>query len=175
MKRLRGMWVFPLWAIYWLIGLGLGWLVFGWMGGGGLWFSVIAVTGVWGFLVGRRYANVKLEPWSKERGLVLWAYRRKQKPSIEPRLVWDEAPPAPITSPEVPPTASEVTLAAPAMYGRPRPFPPHPAPAIPSSKDTGHKTCPDCAETVLAAAKVCRYCHYRFDRSPDPETPVPSP
>jgi Uncharacterised protein family UPF0547 len=25
------------------------------------------------------------------------------------------------------------------------------------------KTCPDCAETVLAAARVCKHCGYRFD------------
>lgn len=36
------------------------------------------------------------------------------------------------------------------------------APAAPETK-----TCPDCAETVLAAARVCRYCHYRFDQPPD--------
>jgi len=25
------------------------------------------------------------------------------------------------------------------------------------------KTCPDCAESVLSAARVCRYCGFRFD------------
>lgn len=28
------------------------------------------------------------------------------------------------------------------------------------------KGCPDCAETVLAAARVCKHCRYRFDAEP---------
>lgn len=31
------------------------------------------------------------------------------------------------------------------------------------SSEPDRKTCPDCAESVLAAARVCRYCGYRFD------------
>ncbi len=30
--------------------------------------------------------------------------------------------------------------------------------------DPTHKQCPDCAELVLAAARKCRYCGYRFDK-----------
>ncbi len=29
-----------------------------------------------------------------------------------------------------------------------------------------HKECPDCAETVLARAKVCRYCGFRWEERP---------
>lgn len=31
-----------------------------------------------------------------------------------------------------------------------------------------HRACPDCAETVKAAAKVCRHCGHRFDRPTQP-------
>ncbi|WP_082951022.1 zinc ribbon domain-containing protein [Mycobacterium mantenii] len=34
------------------------------------------------------------------------------------------------------------------------------------------KKCPDCAETILAAAKVCKHCGYRFTPSSAPETAV---
>jgi hypothetical protein len=37
------------------------------------------------------------------------------------------------------------------------------APAVVTSPDPGAtKTCPDCAETVLDAARVCKHCGYRF-------------
>lgn len=43
---------------------------------------------------------------------------------------------------------------------------PRPAPPKPAGADvTDTKVCPDCAETVKKAARVCRYCGYRFDSS----------
>jgi Domain of unknown function (DUF4328)/Uncharacterised protein family UPF0547/Protein of unknown function (DUF2510) len=42
-----------------------------------------------------------------------------------------------------------------------------PARTVPGAPPTGGeetKICPDCAETIKAAAKVCRYCGYRFDQ-----------
>jgi len=33
------------------------------------------------------------------------------------------------------------------------------------SESREYKRCPECAELVLAAARRCRYCGYRFDRS----------
>jgi hypothetical protein len=38
------------------------------------------------------------------------------------------------------------------------------APGAPATAGEDTKTCPDCAETIKAAAKVCRYCGYRFDQ-----------
>ena len=36
------------------------------------------------------------------------------------------------------------------------------------STDRETKVCPDCAEEVLAAARKCRFCGYRFDAPPPP-------
>jgi hypothetical protein len=177
----------PPWARYWLIGLGCAWLVVGWVGGGAFWFTVVVLTGVWGVLVGRKYANVTLEPWSKERGIVIWGYRKKHTPTGTPRLVWDHEQPVP-TAPEATPAAPEATPASIAanerQQSRPLPFPPHSAstaaaepaavaesPAVARPKDTGRKICPDCAETVLSEARVCRYCGYRFEPVADTVPP----
>lgn len=36
----------------------------------------------------------------------------------------------------------------------------------PAREQRIEKTCPDCAETVLEAANVCRFCGHRFDGDP---------
>lgn len=79
-----------------------------------------------------------------------------------------EGPPAEVA--ELHPTVEEpepVELPAPVELRPPAELPPCAATApgrlqlvdedIPSTK-----VCPDCAETVLGAARVCRHCHFRF-------------
>ena len=41
--------------------------------------------------------------------------------------------------------------------------------------DSNKKACPDCAETVLEAAKVCKHCGYRFDADKIAAGPKPAP
>lgn len=48
---------------------------------------------------------------------------------------------------------------------------PGPSPSAPGS---GLKVCPDCAETVHAAARKCRYCGFMFDESTI-TSPLPAP
>lgn len=43
-----------------------------------------------------------------------------------------------------------------------------------STDDRPTKTCPDCAEEVLEAARKCRFCGYRFDEA-DPPAPTAYP
>lgn len=44
---------------------------------------------------------------------------------------------------------------------------PESAPSNDAVAEPGTKPCPDCAETVLAAARVCRFCRYEFWSAPD--------
>lgn len=49
--------------------------------------------------------------------------------------------------------------------------------AGPTARQAPTKKCPDCAETILADAKVCKHCGYRFDTSApaaQPKKPPPT-
>ncbi len=56
-----------------------------------------------------------------------------------------------------------------------------PAPSVSPRGKSATKRCPDCAETILADAKVCKHCGYRFapiatgTAQPKPTTPAPRP
>ncbi len=41
-----------------------------------------------------------------------------------------------------------------------------PPEVAPEPAESSTKACPDCAETVLAAARVCKHCGYRFQQAP---------
>ncbi len=78
-------------------------------------------------------------------------------------------------------TGEEEHAAAPATVSQMRPPapPPAPPPALPvgfrydaiapgplqvvDGEGPTTKVCPDCAETVLHSARVCRHCRFRFD------------
>ena len=51
-----------------------------------------------------------------------------------------------------------------------------PPPVAPSAGETGvgFKVCPDCAEDVRDAARICRFCGYEFGAVPTPEPPLSS-
>lgn len=66
---------------------------------------------------------------------------------------------APAVAPE-PGTLSLQELSA-LVEGLARPEPP-PAPRI-RVPPAATKHCPDCAEEILSAARVCKHCRYRFD------------
>lgn len=152
MDRFRRM-TLPPWVQYWLTGLGVAWLVTGWVGG---WFWLVGVVfaAIFASLMRRKFVHVRLQPWRKETGMVLWGYRRNEEPLITPTLVWHERPPAV----DEQPLLEDWPL---------RPLPPdastEAADPAPVPRDTGRKICPDCAETVLSEARVCRYCGYRFE------------
>ena len=58
--------------------------------------------------------------------------------------------------------------ATPRLAEHPRPLTAAWAEPAPTSPPAGVETkaCPECAETVLAAARICKHCRYRFDGRP---------
>src|SRR4051812_15898131 len=101
-----GMFKIPVWLAGPLILLGIAWLGIGWAFSVGLWIIGLVFAAIYALIVSRRQVSIPLESWSKERGMVLWSYRATQRPSVEPRLVWDDAPPEQ-QAPEATPAVTE--------------------------------------------------------------------
>ena len=69
-------------------------------------------------------------------------------------------PLAGLLPPAATPAPARERTAAPAPPARATPAP---TPARAGAPAAATKACPDCAEEVLAAARVCKHCRYRFD------------
>jgi hypothetical protein len=160
----------PLWLGTPLVWLGVVFLVFkplGWTSWSayGLALVAAAVTAVYVYL--RYESKTLLRPG---KSIVIWVRRRDESASvvIEAREAEDGEPAyLVLRDADKLDDLLDEDLVTGEEYDRLRgataESPPDDAPTT--------KTCPDCAETVLAAAKVCRYCHRRFDQSPT-ESPV---
>lgn len=85
-------------------------------------------------------------------GVAIWDWRRRSRMPAAANDPDGGAPSPPVTvAPVMRPRESPVGSSTPVTV----------APAT-----SGTKVCPDCAETVLAAARVCRFCRYEFPVSP---------
>jgi hypothetical protein len=66
-------------------------VIFGWLFDVALWAIGLVCAAGYVWLYRRRVGSVTLEPWSKERGIVLWLFHRKSLTGGQPRIVWDDA------------------------------------------------------------------------------------
>jgi hypothetical protein len=91
--------------------------------------------------------------------LSLAAAWRSSRPSVS--RSWADAGSATVASPVAQPALVAQLAPAAAVPQHQPTF----GPAIPVAQEiwAGTKTCPDCAEPVRTAARVCRFCSYRFD------------
>jgi hypothetical protein len=92
---------------------------------------------------------------------------------IDARRPADVVPLKPVSADAQAATAAVASVAAQPvpLPARATPAPPPPAAPSPSvAAEASYKTCPMCAEPVRAAAKICRFCGYKFESS----GPVPA-
>jgi hypothetical protein len=90
MSRLNRLFRFPVWLSRALLFLGMAWIALGWAFQFGLWITFVVIGLAYGLTYGRRVVSVTLEPYSRERGIVIWARPRRSVSTEHPRVVWEE-------------------------------------------------------------------------------------
>jgi hypothetical protein len=118
---------------------------------GEIWLIVLVVSAVW---VG---ADASKRDWSGDSfANTTWQW------ILGVALLWIVVVPVYLTRrPHAPLKGRFAPLAAPTLYAQAGVGSPSSAPEPRPSADS--KSCPDCAETIRAAAQKCRFCGYRFD------------
>lgn len=92
--------------------------------------------------------------------------RRREKAPRRPREVPPPPPEPVIDQMEEGSEAATNVISQPAQVDLPTVRDAAPSQPAPAREEPTTKTCPDCAETVLAAARVCKHCGYRFEPLP---------
>jgi hypothetical protein len=129
-----------------------------------------AVTALWNR---RRYRQVILR--RDERGIIVWfKFGRDARDAQPPHvLIQDGTSSFPDSAQSAPATKLDDLLSQQLITPEEHESLKAPSSGSPKADGPTMKVCPDCAEAVLAAARVCRYCRYRFDEVPSPAAPAP--
>jgi hypothetical protein len=105
-----------------------------------------------------------LMAWRSVRGHTERKQQRVQRRAEDPGDI--RAVARAVLEPPVKPSLVDLSSMVESLAHPPKPVTPDHRPIVRGAVGAETKRCPDCAEEVLAAARVCKHCRYRWD---DPE------